>query len=165
MESFPISRNTFPAKLWNLANHPQNKSVFWSPSGDEVIINQQQFEIELMSSEQESKVFKTTNFHSFIRQLNLYGFRKVMDGLRDPDMHHFQNPNFKRGQPALLVNMKRLTLTNRAKILSGEKVACRAALPLRPKSELNTGVEKTGQLIFGCTVELCSSAVLHLYEM
>ncbi|KAI7813177.1 heat shock factor protein 5, partial [Triplophysa rosa] len=129
--SLSISGRNFPAKLWNLANDPENKSVFWSPSGDGVVINQHKFEIELMSPEQESKVFKTTNFNSFIRQLNLYGFRKVIDGPRDPDLHHFQNTNFKRSQPELLVNMKRLTIINKAKILSGEKVTCRAPKPLR----------------------------------
>ncbi|KAA0716882.1 Heat shock factor protein 5 [Triplophysa tibetana] len=119
--SLAISGRNFPAKLWNLANDAENKSVLWSPSGNGVIINQHTFEIELMSPEQDCKVFKTTNFTSFIRQLNLYGFRKVTHVPRVPNLHHFQNANFKRSQPELLVNMKRLTIINKAKILLGKK--------------------------------------------
>lgn len=145
--SFPKSC-TFPAKLWNLANDPENKSVFWSVSGDEVIINQQQFENELMSPEKKSKIFKTTNFNSFIRQLNLYGFRKVINRLiQASDQHYFQNPNFKRGQPELLIKIKRLTVGYKAKILFEDKMRLRAQA-INPKHQHNTAAEKTGQYLY-----------------
>ena len=58
-------------------------------------------------------MFKTTNIGSFIRQLNLYGFRKlnvVRFAETTPDMrevHEFQNDFFHRGRPDLLGYLKR----------------------------------------------------------
>uniref|UniRef100_A0A672SME7 HSF-type DNA-binding domain-containing protein n=1 Tax=Sinocyclocheilus grahami TaxID=75366 RepID=A0A672SME7_SINGR len=127
-----INYNNFPAKLWRLINNPQNDSVFWSPDGESVIVDQQRFEDELLSPlKQDAKLFKTTNFTSFIRQLNLYGFRKVCDRSfkdRRRNLHHFHNPVFRQGRPELLVHMKRLTISNKAKMEAGEQVTCRHIL-------------------------------------
>ncbi|XP_073696248.1 heat shock factor protein 5 [Garra rufa] len=124
-----INYNNFPAKLWRLINNPHNDSVFWSPDGESLTVDQQRFEDELLSPvKQDAKLFKTTNFTSFIRQLNLYGFRKVFDvpfKNRPRNLHHFHNPYFKQGQPELLVHMKRLTIGNKTKMQSGEEVTCR----------------------------------------
>uniref|UniRef100_A0A8C7IEP4 Heat shock factor protein 5 n=1 Tax=Oncorhynchus kisutch TaxID=8019 RepID=A0A8C7IEP4_ONCKI len=138
--TIPINPNNFPAKLWRLVNNPKNRSIRWDPCGEGLIIDQQLFESELLSPQKQTfdttDLFKTTNFTSFNRQLNLYGFRKVvhgpgasekndvsspMDGIK----HHFHNPNFKQDHPELLVNLKRLTSKNKAKMEAGLEVNCR----------------------------------------
>ncbi|XP_010898339.3 heat shock factor protein 5 isoform X2 [Esox lucius] len=138
----PINPNNFPAKLWRLVNNPKNRSIRWDPCGEGLIIDQQLFEAELLSPQKQTfdkiDIFKTTNFTSFNRQLNLYGFRKVVHGPgasekndvsspTDGIQHHFHNPNFKQDRPELLVNLKRLTSKNKAKMEAGLEVNCRPA--------------------------------------
>ncbi|KAG9485721.1 hypothetical protein GDO78_008681 [Eleutherodactylus coqui] len=134
--STPINPNNFPAKLWHLVNDPHYQSICWNADGDGVIIDQQLFEPELLSAANEW--FKTTNFTSFIRQLNLYGFRKLVPrsgsnvGLHPPGgdlgsgvSHQFCNEYFQKGRPDLLVNLKRLTSNNKAKMAAGLKINSR----------------------------------------
>lgn len=132
-----INPNNFPAKLWRLVNNPANRSIFWDSQGEAIVINRQLFEREILSpgpsSSDHVDAFKTKNFSSFVRQLNLYGFRKVDPASRDnslPSEHcstyyHFSNPNFKRNNPGLVTTLRRLTVENKAKLQAGLKVSCR----------------------------------------
>ncbi|XP_074016947.1 heat shock factor protein 5 [Numenius arquata] len=149
-----INPSNFPAKLWQLVNSPRFRSIRWDARGEGLLIDQPLFECELLGARpghatglasSGANLFKTKNFTSFIRQLNLYGFRKVVvgpaggvagprpepgPGPGDGDsstgpLHHFHSPHFRRDRPELLVNLKRLTSTNKAKLAAGLDVTSR----------------------------------------
>uniref|UniRef100_A0A7N6AQU4 HSF-type DNA-binding domain-containing protein n=1 Tax=Anabas testudineus TaxID=64144 RepID=A0A7N6AQU4_ANATE len=132
-----INPNNFPAKLWRLVNSQDNKAISWDNLGEVIIIDQQLFEKQILSSSPNSTDnadgFKTTNFSSFVRQLNLYGFRKADPPVKDSHRcsgdrgvyHHFYNPNFKRNHPELVASLRRLTVDNKAKLQAGLSVTCR----------------------------------------
>ncbi|XP_029028465.1 heat shock factor protein 5 [Betta splendens] len=115
-----INPNHFPAKLWRLINNPDIDSIFWDRFGELIVIDKHLFQEEILSPGAAGlDCFKTTNFSSFIRQLNLYGFKKI----RNVEDHHyyqyFVNPNFKRDQPELVAKLWRLTVENKAKVQAG----------------------------------------------
>uniref|UniRef100_A0A8D0HRR4 Heat shock transcription factor 1 n=1 Tax=Sphenodon punctatus TaxID=8508 RepID=A0A8D0HRR4_SPHPU len=100
----------FLTKLWTLVEDPDTDPLIcWSPSGNSFhVFDQGQFAKEVLP-----KYFKHNNMASFVRQLNMYGFRKVVHieqgGLVKPekDDTEFQHPYFVRGQEHLLENIKR----------------------------------------------------------
>ncbi|XP_072304482.1 heat shock factor protein 1 isoform X2 [Eucyclogobius newberryi] len=100
----------FLTKLWTLVEDPQTDELIrWSASGCSFhVFDQGRFSKEVLP-----KFFKHNNMASFIRQLNMYGFRKVVHleqgGLLKPerDDTEFQHPFFLRGQEHLLENIKR----------------------------------------------------------
>nr|XP_056710296.1 heat shock factor protein 1 [Euleptes europaea] len=100
----------FLTKLWTLVeDHDTDPLICWSPSGSSFhVFDQGQFAKEVLP-----KYFKHNNMASFVRQLNMYGFRKVIHieqgGLVKPekDDTEFQHPYFIRGQEYLLENIKR----------------------------------------------------------
>lgn len=132
-----INPKNFPAKLWRLVSNPGIRSIFWDSHGEAIVINRQLFEREILApippGADRLDTFKTKNFSSFVRQLNLYGFRKVDPASRDSSLpsehcstyYHFCNPNFKRSNPGLVTTLRRLTVENKAKLQAGLKVSCR----------------------------------------
>uniref|UniRef100_UPI003AAC2FBD heat shock factor protein 2 n=1 Tax=Centroberyx gerrardi TaxID=166262 RepID=UPI003AAC2FBD len=100
----------FLTKLWTLVEDADtNEFICWSQEGNSfLVLDEQRFAKEILP-----KFFKHNNMASFIRQLNMYGFRKVMHidtGIvkqeRDGPVE-FQHPYFKHGQDDLLENIKR----------------------------------------------------------
>jgi len=70
---------SFPEKLYRLLNSEKYRSIWWSDDGSHFIVDVPKFEQEVLRSDAvpETDGFRTICFNSFIRQLNLYGFRKV----------------------------------------------------------------------------------------
>lgn len=104
------TRPAFINKLWNMVNDDNNKDLIqWADDGKSFIVkNREVFVHEILP-----RYFKHSNFASFVRQLNMYGWHKVQDirsgsiqGSSD-DKWQFANENFIRGREDLLVHIVR----------------------------------------------------------
>ena len=86
-----------------MVNDPANQELInWSDDGLSFIVDNR----ELFVQQVLPKYFKHSNFASFVRQLNMYGWHKVQDvnsgSLHSDERWQFNNENFQRGKPELL---------------------------------------------------------------
>jgi len=90
----------FVAKLYEIVDDAScNPVISWTAEGTSfVVLNPDVFQNELLP-----KYFKHNNFSSFVRQLNLYNFKK----LGKPNYWEFKHDFFIRGQPDLLQCIRR----------------------------------------------------------
>lgn len=117
----PLRTLSFPNKLWRILGECTSGAISWTSDGTAVAINYAKFQADYL--ENRLDIFKTRNITSFIRQLNLYGFRMVSPQYRvtvgnseRPDLHVFRNDYFVRGRPDLLQSVTRKTGALRAKM-------------------------------------------------
>lgn len=93
------NKKLFPKKLWDLINdNKYHYCLRWSDDGQLVYLNRDDFEDSYLKTAENQ--FHTQKAISFVRQMNMYGFRKVDDC-------YYENDNFKRDSEHLLKNMIR----------------------------------------------------------
>ncbi|XP_059569726.1 heat shock factor protein 4 [Alligator mississippiensis] len=110
MDGYSSNVPAFLTKLWTLVEDPEtNHLICWSTNGTSFHV----FEQGRFAKEVLPKYFKHNNMASFVRQLNMYGFRKVVNieqgGLVKPerDDTEFQHLYFLQGHEHLLEHIKR----------------------------------------------------------
>lgn len=95
----------FPTLVWNLVNDDNIGAIYWNESGETFRIKEPLFESQCLAS---GLLFKTKKISSFIRQLNLYGFRKFGKGRHVRTLFSdYQHPYFVRGRPDLVAKITR----------------------------------------------------------
>ncbi|SCU98848.1 LAFA_0G20472g1_1 [Lachancea sp. 'fantastica'] len=104
------TRPAFVNKLWSMVNDTANAELMhWAPDGKSFIItNREGFVHNVLP-----RYFKHSNFASFVRQLNMYGWHKVQDVRsgsiqeNSDERSQFENENFIRDSEELLDNIVR----------------------------------------------------------
>ncbi|WOL19157.1 heat stress transcription factor B-2c-like [Canna indica] len=122
----------FLTKTYQLVDDPSvDDMISWNEDGSTFVVwRPAEFARDLLP-----KYFKHNNFSSFVRQLNTYGFRKIV-----PDRWEFANDCFRRGEKRLLSDIHRRKLTPSAPPAAA---TIPVALPInRAGSPANSGEEQ-----------------------
>uniref|UniRef100_A0A7S3GJB5 HSF-type DNA-binding domain-containing protein n=1 Tax=Palpitomonas bilix TaxID=652834 RepID=A0A7S3GJB5_9EUKA len=95
----------FLSSLWTILEESEGANcIKWTRDGEAFVITSP----TELSKTILPKHFKHSNFQSFIRQLNVYGFRKSSH-----DAYEFKHSNFLKGRPELLHQISRMGATTR----------------------------------------------------
>ncbi|XP_010523506.1 PREDICTED: heat stress transcription factor B-2a [Tarenaya hassleriana] len=127
----------FLTKTYQLVDdHSLDNVISWNEDGSSFVVwNPTVFASDLLP-----RYFKHNNFSSFVRQLNTYGFRKVV-----PDRWEFSNDCFRRGEKRLLCEIQRRKIsppavTGASLPLTDQGIPTAAAKPVITPS--NSGEEQ-----------------------
>ncbi|GAA5969560.1 hypothetical protein JCM11641_008159 [Rhodosporidiobolus odoratus] len=127
----------FVHKVWAMLETPSlHHLISWSEDGTSFIIHHPSEFARLILPQ----YFKHSNFSSFIRQQNFYGFAKCSDSSASATNVHtnpdgstvqsweFRNPNFIRDRPELLTRIKRKTAKSSTANTSPSSVKRRSSI-------------------------------------
>lgn len=92
----------FLVKTWNMLEDPANHEHIWWADDVTVAVRKP----DDLAKYVLPKYFKHSNFCSFVRQLNTYGFKKVEANPNSWEFRH-EEGNFRRGAKQLLLEIKR----------------------------------------------------------
>ena len=117
-------------------------AIHWSNDGRSIVIT----DIEIFKKSvlhNQAEMFKTRNFTSFVRQLNLYGFRKVpSNGKSEAGLNiKFEHAHFRRDRPEMMQFVQRSCFST-GKKKSAESSATSVGSPSRHK-ETTTNIKPT----------------------
>lgn len=109
----------FPQKLWKIINECNTGAIKWYDDKS-ILLDYEKFQDEYLDVK--DSVFKTKNVTSFVRQLNLYGFRKntthnreLSYNLDNPNVHEFVHDYFRKNRVDLLCKVSRRHDINKTK--------------------------------------------------
>ncbi|KAI9142366.1 HSF-type DNA-binding-domain-containing protein [Paraphysoderma sedebokerense] len=116
--------HNFVHKLYRMLNDNEcNSSIYWSECGTFFVVEN----ISTFSKEILPQYFKHSNFASFLRQLNFYGFQKCHKSLRscrlnstESENRQFYHPFFLMDRPDMLCRIQRKSASDAAKPDTGD---------------------------------------------
>merc|ERR1719444_235427 len=133
-------QDTFPKKLHTVLSKKEYEHIItWLPHGRSFIVRDPDALTRLVFP----GYFKLKKYNSFIRQLSLWGFKRMTRGI---DAKSYYNPLFLRGKPALV---SRMTLTlikgtgTKLKSNPDEEPDLHSLSVIRPLPEVNVNAADT----------------------
>ncbi|XP_020582216.1 heat stress transcription factor B-2b-like [Phalaenopsis equestris] len=127
----------FLAKTYQMVDDPIVDDVIsWNEDGSTFVVwRPAEFARDLLP-----KYFKHNNFSSFVRQLNTYGFRKIV-----PDRWEFANDCFRRGEKRMLCDIHRRKISLPAPVAAA--VSPPVAVPVNRTVSPTNSVEEQGEQV------------------
>lgn len=100
--------SAFLKKTYAILMDKKNRDIVsWSPCGTKFsILDHERFSEEILPQH-----FKHNNPKSFVRQLNIHGFKKI--GPKTEKGRDYYNENFRRGKPELMDSILRISVKHR----------------------------------------------------